>query len=206
MSRNQLAVVMAVLLVVAAGSAVASPRGSPSLSVFLPDDRVTAGEETTIGIVVMNGGDITTGGSADDEARITTARDVEVRLSAGEAPIKVKTATTPIGNVPEGVTSPVAFEISVHANATPGTYRLPVRLDYRWTNLIVSGDAPNHQENTKRTVEYVTLTIEPQARFIIRQATMGAFLDGAGPVTLTLENVGQETGYASRVTVASDSP
>ncbi|MDY6818790.1 MAG: sialidase, partial [Halobacteriales archaeon] len=114
MSRYTALSVVILVVVASSGLAVASPRGSPDLSAYAPDNRVTPGDETRLGIVVLNSGDIDVGGSPDEERRITTARNVRLTMQRGTAPIKVESGTQPVGNVPEGRVGPIYFDISVN--------------------------------------------------------------------------------------------
>ncbi|NIS31679.1 MAG: sialidase, partial [Actinobacteria bacterium] len=187
MTRYLTPLFVVLLLVAAAGPAVAAVEGSPDLSVHLPDNRVVPGEETSLELFLLNEGEIRTGGSASDEARVTTARDVTVTVTAGDAPIDVKTATQPVGSVPEGLVGPIEFAVSVDGDAAPGTYEVPVELSYVYTSEIQSDD--DHTTRSETIERTVTLMVEDRARFSIIDASTTAYVGERGDVTLTVENV-----------------
>ena len=119
--RTSLILLITIMLIIPA-PVLASAQGNPSISVFLPEDRVSPGDETTLSFSILNAGQISVGGGASAEARVTTARDVKLTISPGDAPIQVLTGTVPVGNVAEGESDPVPVKISVNENAAPGTY------------------------------------------------------------------------------------
>lgn len=199
---------VALLLVAAAvGPAVAATEGSPELSVHLPDNRVVAGEETSLGVFVLNKRNISTGGPAPDENAVTTARNVTITASSGDAPISVRTATQPVGTVPEGRVGPVTFAISVDEDAAPGRYQVPVEISYNYTSSIDSNSPTRDRGYVSETIERdVTLIVEERARFAVVDASTTAFSGESGDLQVTLENVGTETATDARVSLQSDDP
>ena len=63
MSSLRYALILIVVLSTTAGLATAGPRGEPVLSVSVPDAEVTPGEEATVGVYILNSGNIDIGGS-----------------------------------------------------------------------------------------------------------------------------------------------
>ena len=147
-TRNCLILLITIILIIPA-PALASAQGNPSISVFLPEDRVSPGDEATLLFSILNAGQISVGGGASAESRVTTARDVKLTLSPGTAPIQILTGTIPVGNVAEGESDPVPVKISVNEDAKPGTYSLSVEVAYVYTYIISTGDAdsPGHYES-----------------------------------------------------------
>jgi len=203
MRRAQLAAAaLVVLIVTASGVALASARGNPALSVLAPDNELTPGEDTELEIYLQNAGDVDYASSAAEEARVTTARNVRVALDAEDAPIEIDTGTTPIGNVPEGVTSAIPFEVSVDEDAEAGEYTVTATVSYRYTEQI-SGVPPVYQERDRsRDLEF-TIVIEDDARFSVVEASAEDLYGTSGPITLTLENVGTATARNANVAVES---
>lgn len=208
--RRYLTPLLVTLLVVAsAGTAVAATEGSPDLSVHLPDNRVDPGEQTTLDLFLLNGGTIEDGGPSDEEARVTTARDVTVEVSAGDAPIEIETETQPVGNVPEGRVGPVQFAVSVDESAEPGRYDVPVTVSYRYTSQTVSqsstGTVLAPHESEEETIERtVSLVVEERARFATVDASTDAAVGESGTVTVTLENVGSAAASSASVAFESE--
>lgn len=207
MTRLTTVLVAFLLVVTAAGPAVAATEGSPDISVHLPDNRVDPGDETSLSLFLLNGGNVTSGGPPGDQARVTTARNVTVSVTAGDAPIDVKTATQPVGNVPEGRIGPIQFAVSVDEDASPGTYRVPVEVSYHYTSRIDSNDPSPDHETEEQTVERsVTLVVEDRARFAVVNASTDAYGGETGDVTLAIENVGTDRAADSRVSLRSMDP
>jgi hypothetical protein len=209
MRRSLTPLLVGLLVVASAGTAVASTEGSPDLSVHLPDNRVGPGEQTTLDLVLLNGGTIEDGGPPNEEARVTTARDVTVEVSAGDAPLEIKTDTQPVGNVPEGRVGPVQFAISVDESAEPGRYEVPVTVSYRYTSQTVSrastGTVLAPHECEEETIERtVTIVVEERARFETVDASTDAAVGESGTVSLTLENVGAAAAAEARVALESE--
>ena len=204
--RTSLILLITIMLIIPA-PVLASAQGNPSISVFLPEDRVSPGDATTLSFSILNAGQISVGGGASAEARVTTARDVKLTLSPGDAPIQVLTGTVPVGNVADGESDPVPVKISVNENAAPGTYSLPVEIEYVYTFIISTGDAdsPGHYQRTKTVTQNVNLIVEPQPSFEIDQITLGPVLDGYGPLDIVLSNDGSETATAATITLTSES-
>lgn len=86
--------VVASLLVPAVGLGAASVNGNPEIDLYAANNRVTPGAETTLGVTVLNTGEIDVGGQLPGaEQRVTTARGVTLRMRSGGAPVRVKTGT-----------------------------------------------------------------------------------------------------------------
>jgi hypothetical protein len=186
---------------------LASAQGNPSISIFLPEDRVSPGDEATLSFSILNGGEISVGGGASAESRVTTARDVKLTLSPGTAPIRVLTGTVPVGNVAEGESEPIPVKISVNEGANPGTYSLSVEVEYIYTSLISTGDvdSPGHYQKTNTVTQNVNLIIEPKPSFEIDEITLGPVLDGYGPLNVILSNDGSESAMDATLTITSES-
>ena len=204
--RTSLILLITLMLIIPA-PVLASAQGNPSISIFLPEDRVSSGDEATLSFSILNGGEIRVGGGASAESRVTTARDVKLTLSPGTAPIQVLTGTVPVGNVAEGESDPVPVKISVNENASPGTYSLSVEVEYIYTSIISTGDAdsPGHYQKTKTVTQNVNLIIEPKPSFEIDEITLGPVLDGYGPLNVILSNDGSESARDAILTITSES-
>ncbi len=208
MARLTAVVLVAVVVASTAGVAHADTRGSPDLSVHLPDNRVVPGERTTLDVYLQNAGDIDVGGPANSESRVTTARDVRVTLEAAGAPLSVETATRPVGSVPEGLAGPVSFAVSVDESAAPGRYALPVTVAYTYTSRIDEDDpdGPTHSQSSGTVETTVELVVEDRARFAVADARADVAVGGAGTVELRVRHDGTEAVEDATVTVRSEDP
>jgi len=200
--RTQIALVLVATLLIPS-VAMAAVTGSPDLSAHLSDNRVTPGEEATLGIVIQNTGELNSSGSSTLNSEVTTARGVTVDVNDGKAPISVNTATQAIGNVPEGATDPIEFQIDVEQDAEPGTYRVPVDVEYEYYSAI-SENGNSRNADTEDERFYVTLEVRDEARFEVVNVSSGARVGETGTVALTVENTGSEAAIVGDLTVTAD--
>lgn len=208
MARRILVLLAMLLLVSSAGLAIADTRGSPELSVFLPDGRLEPGETATVELYLQNAGDIEEGGTAAQEARVTTARDVRVTLTNGSAPLRVETTTRPVGNVPEGLAGPVDFAVTVAEDAIPGTYELPVTVAYAYTREIETDDpsGPDHHTDTETLRTSVDVVVEERPRFLVEDAEAAVAVGGTGDLAVTLRNTADVPARGASVRLRSNDP
>ncbi|MEF8869922.1 MAG: sialidase [Haloarculaceae archaeon] len=202
--RRTLAVVLVVaMLVLPATLVAAQTRGEAEVSVALPDNRVSAGEHTTLELQVSNQGTVESSGrDTADVQRVTTARGTRVKLRSGSAPIEVRTNTRAVGSIPDGSVVPVPFEVVVDEDAQPGSYRVPVDVDYEFTEVIGENDEFRDTDYVDETL-YVRVRIVPSARFEVVETTTDAAVGGSGTVRMTVENVGEAAAEDATFTVES---
>jgi hypothetical protein len=192
------------LLVIVSGTAAAAVTGSPSVTASLNDDRVSPGEETTLDIVLANSGDIDSGSSTNPSlnSEVTTARGVTVAVEDGDAPISVTTPEQSLGSLADGATTTVPFDISVDDDADPGTYRVPVEVEYDYYRLISESSGTRYEGSSSRT-RYVTVEVTDDATFEVVDIDSDARVDSTGDVALTVQNTGETTANRSSVTLES---
>ncbi|MFC7045853.1 hypothetical protein ACFQH6_10950 [Halobacteriaceae archaeon GCM10025711] len=121
MNRGQVVAAFVVLLLVMPGVAAGSTSGSPDIDVTLPKNTVAAGEEATLRLSLTNDADLDTVSLTNPtlSQRVTTASAVTVAMESGDAPVTVETRRQSVGSIPDGATMPVAFDVSVDADAAP---------------------------------------------------------------------------------------
>ena len=191
-------------LVVLSGTALAAVTGSPDIDATLVDNTVAPGEETTLDVVLVNSGTVNSGSTNDNlNNEVTTARGLTVNMNTGGAPITVQTNKQAIGTFPEGTTE-VPFDISVDDDAKPGTYTIPVRLEYEYTDFISEEDGGRDEQSTTETID-VRLKISEQATFDVVSVDSNARVDSTGAVAVTVENTGKEAATDASVTLTSRS-
>ena len=206
-ARVALVAVLVVSMVVAmAGPAAAYVEGKPKFSVTLSDDTVEPGETTTLQLDLLNSGEVEVGASsqtlAGKEQVVTTARGTIVRVDSGNSPLEIKSGEIGLGSVPEGV-RPVPVQVSVPEDAEPGTYEIPVEVEYDYTDFIPGGQV-NQYDNEHTTKEFtVEVTVEEAPRFEVVESTTDSPIGGSGTVDLTVENVGTAPANDSTLTVQS---
>ncbi|ESP89941.1 sialidase-1 [Candidatus Halobonum tyrrellensis G22] len=200
-----------VAMLLVPGVALAGYTGSPDIEVFAPDNTLEPGAETTLAVQLTNAGDsrqvnFRSGApstpSADQQAQVTTARDLSVELESGSAPVDVKTNEIALGALQDGGVTDAEFRVSVHEDAEPGEYRLPIDISYRHVESVdYTGEVLDRDDVTED--EYVTIEITDSARFEIVNITTDAQVGGTGPVALTMENVGSAEASDATVTLQS---
>jgi hypothetical protein len=203
-------VVLVAALLVATAPVTAVDRvvvGRAELSLSVPDNRVVPGERTTLDVYVVNDATIVRGGPQTFVDRVTTARSAT--LDVGELPgIDVETDEIPFGVVPEGTHGPAAVELTVPESVPPGTYHLPVELEYTYTAAVAyeRGDLdaePEYEERTvTRSVE-IPIVVEEQARFRVVGMTTDAQVGGSGTMTVSVRNVGSAPAREASVQLTS---
>ncbi|WP_336359161.1 COG1361 S-layer family protein [Haladaptatus sp. ZSTT2] len=202
--KRTIAVVLLLLVVaVAPGVVAASVRGSPDLDLYLSDNRVTPGEETQLSVTIQNTGDIDSGGSPANEARVTTARGTTLEMRESSAPITIKSGKVAAGSVPEGTSPPIPFSIVVDEDAAPGTYTIPIRVSYTYTNQISDREPYAQQQRSVTETHDVTIVVEDESRFEIVGTTSDASVGDSGTVTVRVQNVGSAPAEDATLSVQS---
>jgi hypothetical protein len=195
------------LLLAAAPPALGADQviGSPDVSLFSPDDEVTPGEEVSLPVYLSNSGDLRRAGPEQYVDRVTTARGLTFTVSSGSAPVEINTGRYPAGSVPEGTAGPYPVSMTVAENATPGRYRLPVRVRYTYTYFVDYGTSPpDFVDSVHDQRHYLTIRVRDVPRFEIVDASSSVGVAGRGNVSVTVRNVG--TDPARDATLRLDSP
>ena len=211
MRREIVLLVLALALVVPATPVLAdnSAYGSPDVSLSVADDTFKASEAATLSVVASNDGDIKQGGPAQYEEKIKTAQNVRLTVLEDQinAPIDVKTGTVVRGSLPGASTTTFDFNIEI-GNATPGTYRVPVRVQYKHVRAVQYSDTqqPEYIWSTVDERKSVTITVEDRPQFdVVSEGQNAIFAGDTGSLSFTLENTGTRTAHAASVRLSSQS-
>ncbi len=171
--------------------------GRPRLDAFLSQPTVRSGGGSTITVDLLNRGEMRFGNDLDP--RVTTARSVRVEADADGTPLEVTSGETAVGDVPTGSPTSVPIDVVVPDDVEDGEYDLEVTARYRYTGQVVPGFT-SHNDRTATERFDVTVVIDDGARFAIVESDTDAQVGGSGDVTVTLENVGEETARDAFVT------
>lgn len=179
-------------------------RTDPQFETVVPEPELVPGVEQQLTIQLLN--------TADDPDNTTRpAQDVratvrsEVRESEGqfgfssgtnESPVEVISGTRLVGTVQEGRPATVSVRVRVPADAEPGTYEIPVDLEYEHRNE--SGDVVE-----KSTTVYAEIRIDDRPRFEIVETSSSTPIGDTGTVAVTVENVGSATARDATVALQS---
>jgi len=169
-------------------------QGEPDLNVYLPENEVAPGTETTFDVHVQNDARVRSGSATET---ITTARAVSVEIT-DEGPFDVHTDRSPMGPIPDGAVESVGFRATVPEDVEPGTYDVDVRVRYSVTNRESSvGD----QRLTRRTRETFEVTVTDDALFAIGNVRTDVQPGTTGEAEIELRNVGSATAHAATTTI-----
>jgi len=176
--------------------------GSPDLSVtIVGNNEFAPGTTVPLQIQVQNSGlneikfvqtDI-----VDTDDNPSTAKMVSVTLLPGDSPALIKSDPQMIGDIKGSMSVPVNFAILVPDNAKAGKYSLPVELNYTYLQNA------EQQGTDSITYRYVQKTATFDLPFVVQSAITMQVSDvkaeninsgGSGYLTLTLKNVGTDTG------------
>lgn len=202
--------VLVLMLIVSTVPVTATDRvvvGRADLSLSVPDNRVAPGETVTLDVYVVNDATIVRGGPEKFVDRVTTARSAT--LDIGEVRgLDVETDEIPFGVVPEGIHGPAAIELTVPESMPPGTYRLPVELEYTYTSVVAYDrtdlDAePEYEERTVTRRVTIPVVVEERARFRIVEVATDAQIGGSGTMTVSVRNVGTALAREASVQLTS---
>ncbi|MFB6103307.1 MAG: COG1361 S-layer family protein [Haloplanus sp.] len=179
--------------------------GSPEIELFSPDNEVTPGEEVSLPVYLSNSGELRRAGPEEYVNRVTTARGLTFSVMDGSAPVEVNTGRYPVGSVPEGTAGPFPVSLTVAEDAKPGTYRIPVRVQYTYTIMVdYSTSPPEFVDSVYNQRHYLTVVVRDVPRFEVVNVTSSVGVGGRGNLSLAVENVG--TAPARDATLQLDSP
>jgi hypothetical protein len=206
---------VAVPLVVAVGPAMGAEGivvGRPILDVYAPDNRVVGGEQVSLDVFVSNAGEITRGGPAQYEERVTTARNVRIDFLEDEFPdelaenVEVLTGTVPAGVVPQGTAGPFEIRLEVDEGIEPGTYDVPVELAYDYTWAVRYSDLrePEFRDASREDRETLTLVVRDRPRFEVSSDGPVVTAGDTAVRTFTVTNVGSDPATNASLALAAD--
>lgn len=196
--RTAALVLVSVLLVAPGATLVAAQqadtaRGEPDIEAYAPETAFVPGEEATLQITLNNRGDLDERGQDSLESEVITARSATARIDDAEIPFTVRTGEQPIGDVGEGQTGPIDFTVVPDENVTPGTYEVPLTLEYRHAYRAEVQDGATIRDERDVT-ETVTVDVEvtDRARFAVVDVDADVQAGANGLANVTLRNVGAD--------------
>ncbi|RXK51430.1 hypothetical protein [Halorientalis pallida] len=177
--------------------------GEPDLDAFAPNRTVEPGVDRRLTVSVVNSGTVDDGGTGTDpeaEQAVTTARNVRVTLTEGDAPVTVESGTVPLGDLRSGSVSRADFRLAVDDDADPGTYELDAEIEYEFTEEI---DVNESDRDTETVTVPVELVVTEQGRFEVESVDSDLQVGEQGTVELDLENTGSADLTEASVLVRS---
>jgi hypothetical protein len=176
--------------------------GSPLMSAAVAGtNEFTPGQDTTIYVTVQNSGlnnlEFTTTGTIKRDDIPTTAKLVTVGLSAGDAPVVIKSDPQIVGDInsPGVVTFPIHAKIL--SDATEGEYQLPLTINYTYLASSDQDASDVLRFNYKKVSEIIPITIKikPQVRIkVLESVPENLYVGAEGYLNLKIKNAGIEDG------------
>jgi hypothetical protein len=201
-------------------SVLAAVSGKPNLEVIVVGSQeLTVGQIGAFQIMVQNIG--TFSGDVEDPADqvmalgyltatgvtlvppCTTAVGVNVTLTSGSSSIEVVSGAAFIGTLPKGMstTQPITFQLYIHKDAQPGTYKLDLKLEYQYlkdVDWLNPGEAsPQFDFHWGSRVQQVQISITVVGTYfsaVITQ-TEGVRAGATGIITVDIQNSGASEAY-----------
>lgn len=178
-------VLVAIFVVASIAAAPTASADDPEFSAYPAQDTLVPGTESELTVQLVN--------AREGDDRVETARVVRATLGSDDAPVSIQSGTVVVEQIPGGGVAPISFQVAVDAGAAAGTYQLPLDLTYE-----------HGSETTTETVD-VTVEIERRAQFQVVETDADATVGDTGTISVTLENVGEETAHDARATFTSQS-
>jgi hypothetical protein len=132
----------------------------------------------------------------------TTAKLVTVNLSAGNAPIVVKTGPQNIGDLLSQNTATIKIATKITSDATEGEYTLPLTLQYTYLAASTQEQADILTSDYQRVNVTIPLTIKikPSVKIEVLEAVPENLSVGTGGyLILKIKNAGSEDGKKATV-------
>lgn len=180
--------------------------GEPTVKTTIQGENVVApGETRTLSLGLRNTGVTVSSweGQIDSLSNVVQSQGIQpgaalsttARVRSGGAPVDVRTGQQSVGTVAADSDQSVPVRIEVDDNAAPGTYRLPVEVEYRYISTIIVDGSENHVvRNDEAVRRYVTVRVDPRARLSVVSLSGEGLTDGAdGRLHATVRNTGSET-------------
>jgi hypothetical protein len=207
--------VIAIVLLLACCSApvIAATKyidSSPAMSAAISGtNEFTPGEDATIRVIVQNSGlntfKFVNSGTIERDDLPNTAKLVTIGLSAGTAPLTVRTDPQMVGDIKGTGTAQVNFSAKISSDAAAGEYQVPLFIQYKYLKVMdqeVSGDIQFVYNRVNETLP-VTIRIKPLVKIQVLQATPDTLNVGTeGYLHVTIKNTGSDDGKKATVKIS----
>ena len=218
-SAGRLVVIIAVVAACLVTPAMAGTKylgGSPELAAYINGtNEFVPGSEVRIPVVIENDGMNTGKQVAPDIATPdtfpATAKFVTIGMSAGDAPLVIKSDPQMIGDLVSQSRATVVFDAKINADAPGGTYEVPLTIQYSRLDSLSQYSVDQAQYSYVRENATVTipLLVKPEVIPEIISATSDDLVaGGSGYLDLTVRNIGSLDGSNTTIKIlqAPESP
>ena len=211
-SAGRMVVIIAVLAACLATPAMAGTKylgGSPELAAYINGtNEFVPGSEVRIPVVIENDGMNTGRQVAPDivtpDTFPATAKFVTVGMSAGDAPLVIKSDPRMIGDLDSQTRTIAVFDAKINADAPGGTYQVPLTI--RYTRLDTLSQYSVDQAHYYYVQENATLTIpllvKPEViPRVVSVTSEDLVAGGSGYLDLTVRNIGSLDGSNTTIKI-----
>jgi hypothetical protein len=140
----------------------------------------------------------------------TTAIGVTVNLTSGSSSIEVVSGAASIGTLSRGMstTQPITFQLYIHKDAQPGTYKLNLKLEYQYLNdvdwLNPGGTSPEFDFHWGSRVQQEQIAITVVGTYFSAAITQteGVRAGATGIITVDIQNSGASKAYGVTAEIA----
>jgi hypothetical protein len=192
-------------------------RGEPELDLAAPNNRIGPSERTRLTVLVSNAGELDRTGPAPLMDRVTAARNVKLTVLEGEieAPIEVKSGTVLLSALPNGRQANASFALETGDDLQPGTYRIPIRVEYEHTSSVIYRTDPttgtasivDTSDDWTDDRHYIKLVVDESPRFeVVAEQSRNLYAGDTGQLNVTIRNVGSATASDATLRLQSRSP
>jgi len=189
--------------------------GGPSLSGSIQDNRIEPSAQENIAVTISNSGYVIQSGPSQFVQRVNTARNVQATIKESQinAPISVDTGTVTLGALQSGSIQQATFSLETGGNLEPGTYEIPIEIDYSYTNIAnyeVSQSGYSNIEYVDRsgskTID-IEVVVEERPRFTLDTPENNQLSVGdSDRFNFSVSNTGNERAQDISIQLSSQSP
>jgi hypothetical protein len=181
--------------------------GRPQMSALISGvNEFSPGQDANIKVIVQNSGvqnlQFVNGGSISRDDLLTTAKTVSVGLSAGNAPIIVKSDPQIVGDIKSNEIRTVAITTKILPNATEGEYQVPLTIIYMYLAAADQPASDTLQSNYQYMSETIPITIKIKRQVkvdVLEAVPENLNVGSEGFLDLKIRNVGSEDGKKATV-------
>jgi hypothetical protein len=204
---------LSVMPPIAAGQTSEKVIGRTSVAVSSPQATFEASSSESLAIDVSVERNLISGGQPTYEQEVSTARNVRLKILEDQidAPIDVSTGTQTLGSLGPNAQRTSTFDIEI-GDAEPGTYRIPVQVEYIHTRVIEYGGRGADSDITRaisdrEQTKFVTITIEDKPQFDVTRLESDTVLAGDnGLVEYQITNTGTRRAADATVSFSVNNP
>jgi len=183
--------------------------GSPVLSAYISGtNEFSPGNDVQLVIVIENTGlnefKFIQSGIVDRDDQPNTAKFLTATLTAGDAPIVIKSDPQMLGDLKGASSANAVFSTKIQSDAPAGTYQIPLTLNYTYLNQAeqYGVDTIQYYYKTKNETLFIPIKIKPDVSVDVISAEPEHLNVGTeGYINMKIKNTGFENGSKATVKI-----